>query len=798
MLPPLSPRKPGLILAALALLVITGAGTPAQSPSSYTLLDFPEHKGRIEWTGAGSNGGTFRILYELDGFYVMATTPLSGLAALGKGTTIPPGLEDAYKLIPHRTKVSASWNMAMSSSFERPGRTDCWVVHHGGNDLRTFNAPDKATLQAILDGRSAPADSTIPVAMTVLDGRLAGGDARLALQISSTMLGNRDPQLNGRTTFTDYEGPGDVDRTDAGPLALNYMFDAPGSSLAKTEIDGGFTAPGGFLNLWWDLGEHPEVIGGVSAERLLLSGNLERIVPSRGRRPCSYIKADDGAWTFTLDYRVALATKTDVTLSPADPGTEGSWAPEPGQARDYVIRIKDPVPANISRIRVSLAETSANEGVATNLRNHGLPYGRCPDCLAGSHTVRHTASEMLGEVRVSRSYQQVDICPIDTLPDLFFRDLDNPGFTLESVEGEGLQYKRAQSLILEGPTKNEYAVRVAVRDSGAHARLRAEVEIAGVWYPARSDGPTMDADGESLLLPLDGNRNGIHDWWENRFSVGSPAEDADAAPNPAHLGDGLTAFEEYRGIYEEQKLVRTDPTRKNLFVYDSALRYHQALLDSRAFYRPLGLDVMILGENEFLSDVVNYNASPAKKGDQYLVAVMQNPAKPADVGWRAFADDWIRFGAVASYVGPPVREHHTVAMQYRVRERQPDRVAEFMSHELGHMMGIPHHGDHDGFVDVPASNALGLPAGQHLASTRGGEHSGLAECVMRYRGATLFCLRPQLRPYADGDYRTYPADATPATTLCTSAAGTGVNAAGAFAGDATRGNCLAQLRVRSW
>jgi hypothetical protein len=797
----LLPRKVILFLAALALLLTTGVGVPAQSPSAYTLIDFPDHEGSIEWTGAGSNGGYFRIRYEFRGFYMMAMTPLSGVVGPGRGVTIPPGLRDGYTLIPHRTNVTANWSLSETSSFERAGiRTDCWVEHHTGSDSRTFSAPDKPTLQAILDGRTPPpAGYTVPVAMTVWDTRPAGGDARLALQVSSTLLGSQDPRLAGRTTFTDYEGAGDVDRTDEGPLAFNYMFDAPGSILHKAEIDAGFASPGGFLNVWWDLGEEPQVLGGFSPEKLLLAGTLERqVAPRAPRKPCSYIDGDDGAWTFTLNYRVALRTKIDVTLSPAEPDTEGAWAPEPGQARDYVVTIKEPAPSSISRVRVSLVDTSSNEGVATNLRNHGLPYATCPDCLAGAHTVEHTATETFGGVPIVRAYQQVDICPIDKLPDLFFRDVDNPGFTLEGAAGEGLQYTRAQSLVLERPASTDYVVRVAVRDSGAHARLKAEVEIAGVWLPAKAQGPTADSDGESLMLPLDGNQNGIHDWWENRFRIGSPREDADATPNPGLPGDGLTAFEEYRGIYEEQKLVRTDPTRKNLFVYDAAMRYHQALMHTRALYQPLGLDVMILGENEFWSDVVNYNASEAKKGDQYLIAVMQNPVRPSDVGWREFAENWIRFGAVASYVGPPVREHHTVAMQYRVRALHPGRVTEFMAHEFGHLMGIPHHGDHDDFVDVPASNALGLPAGPHLATTRGGEHSGMAECVMRYRGAALFCVLPRPVPYADIVYRAYPADTTRGTTLCTSAAGSGVNAAGAWAGDATRGNCLAQLQVKSW
>jgi hypothetical protein len=47
----------------------------------------------------------------------------------------------------------------------------------------------------------------------------------------------------------------------------------------------------------------------------------------------------------------------------------------------------------------------------------------------------------------------------------------------------------------------------------------------------------------------------------------------------------------------------------------------------------------------------------------------------------------------------------------------------------------------------------------------------------------------------DGIYNCWPDNDPPGTEWCTSSAGTGFNSAGKVGGDATKGNCIGQLRV---
>lgn len=76
---------------------------------------------------------------------------------------------------------------------------------------------------------------------------------------------------------------------------------------------------------------------------------------------------------------------------------------------------------------------------------------------------------------------------------------------------------------------------------------------------------------EKFIIPRDLNLNGIADSWEATFCPGNTCptgkEDLDSsAGNPA-TGDGIAAFDEYRGFIVSGTHVRTDPRQKDLFVH---------------------------------------------------------------------------------------------------------------------------------------------------------------------------------------------------------------------------------------
>lgn len=81
-----------------------------------------------------------------------------------------------------------------------------------------------------------------------------------------------------------------------------------------------------------------------------------------------------------------------------------------------------------------------------------------------------------------------------------------------------------------------------------------------------------------FVIPQDSNNNGIPDIWEAKFCPPIPpattssclkgSEDADTGPlSPAQIGDGIAAFDEYRGFIVSGIHVSTDPRQRDVFVH---------------------------------------------------------------------------------------------------------------------------------------------------------------------------------------------------------------------------------------
>jgi hypothetical protein len=84
---------------------------------------------------------------------------------------------------------------------------------------------------------------------------------------------------------------------------------------------------------------------------------------------------------------------------------------------------------------------------------------------------------------------------------------------------------------------------------------------------------TAAAGTYTFVVPQDSNHNGIPDIWEAKFCPStSPCttgkEDNDTGPlSPSQVGDGIAAFDEYRGFIVSGVHVSTDPRQRDLFVH---------------------------------------------------------------------------------------------------------------------------------------------------------------------------------------------------------------------------------------
>jgi hypothetical protein len=84
--------------------------------------------------------------------------------------------------------------------------------------------------------------------------------------------------------------------------------------------------------------------------------------------------------------------------------------------------------------------------------------------------------------------------------------------------------------------------------------------------------PAAAAGTYLFVIPQDSNRNGIPDIWEAKFcpsnSCATGQEDADAGPVAgAPTGDGIAAFDEYRGFIVSGVHVPADPRQRDVFVH---------------------------------------------------------------------------------------------------------------------------------------------------------------------------------------------------------------------------------------
>ncbi|MCX6563704.1 MAG: hypothetical protein NTU60_08875 [Candidatus Aminicenantes bacterium] len=328
--------------------------------------------------------------------------------------------------------------------------------------------------------------------------------------------------------------------------------------------------------------------------------------------------------------------------------------------------------------------------------------------------------------------------------------------------------------VLEG-TKQVRLASIVVQafDSGAFGRLKAEVNIDGIWSEVPAD------DGKSYItLPLDENENHIADFWEERWGVlGQKAvDDRDPEPGGLEDGDGFSNFEEYRGFVMKGRWSDTWPGLKDVFVVDDVGR-------GVGHFTKLGVAVHFLDRTEVssLADrVVNFNGGYASAGIQKAIYIC-----PAHLPETIF-------GKVEPTVGTPNVVDRVLIDVGKLRRANPDQAAWALAHLLGHAVNITHHGDFPSVSECDKDiGAVGQP---------GQAHAGEVNCVMRY----VFAF-PYYDP-GDGTCYPYPIEDTFGTDYCISRAGTGLNGGpkrenGAgdplpMAGAGSRGPCRSSLAVK--
>lgn len=368
-----------------------------------------------------------------------------------------------------------------------------------------------------------------------------------------------------------------------------------------------------------------------------------------------------------------------------------------------------------------------------------------------------------------------------TDPDLKFEN--QSGFECSS---DGTKIESTNSM-------NSALVEVASYDYGAWGKLKAEVNIEGKWYTCKTE------DGKDCItIPYDKDEDHIADKWEEDYGILEESEDADNDNKPEGVGsnketgDGFTNYEEYRGFFINKEWKSTDPTYKDIFIYDE-------LGFGVGYFTDLQLQINLISSGEFDSErYVNFNrghgtlkTQNGQKGLYLCGETMFSSEGKASVVGSPNVVDRVYIDAVTIVTKFPYEKDENKRTAMTMKD-----LNETIAHELGHAVNLMHHGQ-----DPIDRRLCGEEYSPDEIAVAGGKWSGDIKCVMRYNP-------PMNYLGYDGKIYDYPENEGSAsrTAFCDSKAGTGINAPPnrigedgkpyPVAGDATYGDCRKNVTLK--
>ncbi len=181
----------------------------------------------------------------------------------------------------------------------------------------------------------------------------------------------------------------------------------------------------------------------------------------------------------------------------------------------------------------------------------------------------------------------------------------------------------------------EAIARIASFDFGAYGVLEVTATTENGPVTGHLEG---QEDKTQLLIPKRAENSFIADKWKEDYGAAADGDTADLDDEPAgsgKTGDYLTAYEEYRGVFEVEhptlgdfRYVRTDPRKKDVFIRDvGGIGLHYFTTEN------LGTPVHVLFPELWDADrVVNYNHATAHVNDQRGIKV-EDGGETDDGSW---------------------------------------------------------------------------------------------------------------------------------------------------------------------
>jgi hypothetical protein len=389
------------------------------------------------------------------------------------------------------------------------------------------------------------------------------------------------------------------------------------------------------------------------------------------------------------------------------------------------------------------------------------------------------------------------------------------------AENGAIVSAEGQSATIPSSNGRTASVKIAAFDGGGWSTLVAEAVLEG---GCRLRGHLENKQGPSeILLPKRSPGSKIATSW--LIAHGNPRDDADdeTTPGNSHQGDGLSAYEEYRGLIAKGSHRVLDPRRKELAI-ELTKEFSEAggAAGFSLFKNAANVDVVELRPGELDEDrVVNRNAGNAHILSQHALRLVQGSLPAGEAGENQPTAQKGKTPKDSQRVvidGAQIEEHvraqaaAAAAAQVQLPYTAGNYLAATIAHEIAHGVGVDHHGPssnlpkrtverHQANFKIYGSNRREIEARPWeivSAGSQGCESSGDLGCLMAYTDMYQWAYDNK---GGLNVYRKLPILPL-GTRFCTSDKGTGINDPGptnpgpSYFGNATWGNCAAKIRVR--
>ena len=316
-------------------------------------------------------------------------------------------------------------------------------------------------------------------------------------------------------------------------------------------------------------------------------------------------------------------------------------------------------------------------------------------------------------------------------------------------------------------------------------------------------------------VPFDLNDNQIADHlrnWDKKLdgSTRSGTEDSDhnASHNTTFKGDGLTAYEEYRGFYfkdgNEAEYNRSLPDEKDLFIFDE----HNIAKPNISYFLNTNIRPHFIFRRQMNSSrVFNFNRKSNTAGQQHGLIIRNRPA--GSLRGRAYGFNHNRAQNTPKFISKIHVNRLKCTVNGVISSTMVKRV---VAHETTHACNVVHHGRGNTESTGIRKVTPGVCSRIRYILT-GGTHSGVHNCYMKYSIQRKYLCESSaagniLYPECDRDQSGHPNIGTIrileiergviGSIICSSQTGTGENQNGNCGGNATKGNCVKQLRIKDF